>query len=91
MSGEWSSSMLTMSEREGLFAPAFCVLIVRNVRLVPVGGGTAIDRSCSSMAFAPCGVVEVSVYVGLVEGEGSVRSVPCWVDIPGGVTGCSHG
>jgi hypothetical protein len=31
------------------------------------------------------GVVGVSVYVVLAESEASVRSLPCWVDVPGAV------
>ena len=41
MSGEWSTGLVTMSEREGMFVPAFCALIVRNVRIVNVGGTSA--------------------------------------------------
>jgi len=65
MSGEWPSSMVTMSEREGLFAPAFCAFIVSSVRLVVVGGATAGDCACPALTCAPCGVVGMSVYVGL--------------------------
>ena len=85
MSGECSASMVTMSEREGLFAPAFCALIVRSVRLVAVRGADASDCACPAMTCAPCGVVVVSVDVGLAEGETSARSLPCWVDVLGGV------
>jgi len=88
MSGEWSSSMVTMSEREGLFAPAFCAFIVRSVRLVVVRGAAAGDCACPALTRVPCGVVGKSVYVGLAESEASVRSLPCWVDIPGGVIVC---
>ena len=38
MSGEWSSSKVTIPEREGLFAPAVCALIVIKVRIVYDGG-----------------------------------------------------
>ena len=38
ISGAWSSSIVTMSEREGLFIPDIWALIVRNERLVDVGG-----------------------------------------------------
>ena len=91
MSGECSESMVTMSEREGLFAPAFCALIVRSVRLVDVGGAAASDCTCPALTCAPCGVVGVSVYVGLVESEASVGSLPCWVNTPGGVIRCPFG
>jgi hypothetical protein len=30
------------------------------------------------------------VYVGLAEIEASGRSLPCWVDIPGGVISCPY-
>ena len=31
------------------------------------------------------------MYIGLAESEASVRSLPCWVDIPGGVIRCPSG
>ena len=42
------------------------------------------------MTCAPYEVV-VSVDVGLAGGEASVRSLPCWVDVPGGVVSCPSG
>ncbi len=71
MSGDWSSSMVTMSEREGLFAPAFCALIVRRVRLVADEGAATSDCECSAVSYAPFGVVIVSMCVGLAEDEAS--------------------
>jgi hypothetical protein len=91
MYGEWSSSMLTMSAREGLFAPAFCALIVRSVRSVADGGAAASDCECSAMSCAPFGVVIVSVCVGLDEGEASAWLLQCWVGTPGGVIICPIG
>jgi len=88
MSGEWLSSMLTMSEREGLFAPAFCALIVRRVRFVSVGGAAASVSTCPVVPWAPGGMVGVSVDVGLAEGEASLGSLPSWVDVPGGEVRC---
>ena len=67
--------MVTMSDREGLSAPAFCALIVRSVRLVAVGGAAASDCARLAMTCAPCEVV-VSVDVGLAGEEASVRSLP---------------
>ncbi len=64
MSREWSSSMGTISDREGLFAPAFCALIVRSVRLVAVGRATLSDCACLAMSFVPYEVIG-SVDVGL--------------------------
>ena len=80
-----------MSAREGLFAPAFCALIVRSVRSVPIGGATVVACSFASVVGSPCGVVSVSVYVGLMGGDGSVRFLFCRVDIPGVVWGCEPG
>jgi len=90
MSKEWPSSMVTMPEREGLFAPAFCALSVRSVRLVAVGGAAASECACPAMTCAPCEVLGVSVDVGIAEGEASMRSLPCWVDVPGGVFSCPY-
>ena len=63
MSGEWSSIILTRSVREGLFAPAFCALIVRNVRIVVVGGATASGCLGLVLTWSFCGIVEMSPYV----------------------------
>ena len=68
MSGEWSSSMVTISDREGLFVPAFCALIVRSVRVVAAGVAAASDCACLAMSCGPCEVI-VSVNVGLAGGE----------------------
>ena len=54
--------MVTISDREGLFAPAFCAFILRSVRLVAVGGGSGEFCACLAMTCAPCEVV-VSVDV----------------------------
>ena len=90
MSGEWSSSMLTMSEREGLFAPAFCAFIVRRVRFVSVGGVTASVCTCLVVPWAPGGMVGVSVNLGLAEGEASLGSLPCWINVPCGEVSCPY-
>ena len=91
MSGEWSSRMVTMSEREGLLAPAFCALSVRSVRSVAVGGAAAGDCACPALTCVPCGVVGMSVYVGIAEIEAHVWSMPCWEDIPVGLSVCPSG
>jgi hypothetical protein len=70
-SRDWSSSMVTMSEREGLFAPAFCALIVRSVRIMADGGTTMGDCECSALSCAPFWVVILSLCVGLAEDEAS--------------------
>ena len=74
--------MVTISVREGLFAPAFCALIVRSVRLVAVGGAAASECACLAMRCVPCEAIG-SVDVGLAGGEASVGSLPCWVGFPG--------
>ena len=84
MSGEWSSSMVTVSDREGLFAPAFCALIVRSVRIVAAMGAAVSDCSCLVMSCVPCEVIG-SVDVGLARDEASVGSWPCWVGFLGDV------
>jgi hypothetical protein len=88
MSGEWSSRMVMMSEREGLLAPVFCALSVRSVRSVAVGGAASDYCACPALTCVPCGVVGMSVYVGLTVVEAHVWSMPCWVDIPVGVSVC---
>ncbi len=71
ISGECSSNMLTRSASEGLFAPAFCALIVSNVRFVPrvwasVGASTVTSLS------SPRGVESMSLCVGFMEREASI-------------------
>ena len=62
MSEEWSlSNMVTMSERKGLFVPAFCALIMRNVSIVDVGGTSVGVGSGSIVVGSPCGVVRLSM------------------------------
>ena len=70
MSREWSSSIVTISAREGLFAPAFCALIVRRVRLV-VRGAAQKDCACPSKSCVSS-VVIGSVDVGRAVCEASV-------------------
>ena len=53
--------MVTMSEREGLFIPAFWALIVRNERLVDVGGTSVGVSSGPVWVGSPCGVVWLSM------------------------------
>ncbi len=91
MSREWSSRMVTMSEREGLLAPAFCALSVSSVKFVAVGRAAAGDWACPSLRYVPCGVVRVSVDVGLAVGEARVCVIPRWVAIPVGVSVCPAG
>ncbi len=57
MSREWSSSIVTISDREGLFAPAFCALIVRSVSVVAVKGAALNDCACLSMRCVSCEVI----------------------------------
>ena len=88
MSREWSSSMVTMSEREGLFVPAFCALIVKNVRIV-FAGGTAVGGSAGfDMSGSPSGERKMSLCVGPSEEEAFIGSMPCRVGFPEGVGGC---
>ena len=68
--------MVTMPEREGLLAPAFCALSVRSVRSVAVGGAAAGNNVCPALACVPCGVVGVSVNVGLAAIEARVCLMP---------------
>jgi hypothetical protein len=82
MSGECSSSMVTMSEREGLFDPAFCAFIVRNVSIVAVGGTTVSGSVGPDVTGSPCGMVRMSVCVGSAEEEASIGSMPCRADFP---------
>jgi len=63
MSGKWPSSIATMSEREGLFVPAFCALIVRNLRIMDVGGTSVGGSSGPVVAGSPCEMVRVFVCV----------------------------
>ncbi len=91
MFGDWSSSMVTMSEWEGLFAPAFCASIVRSVRLVADGGAATSDCECSALSCTPFGVVIVSVCVGLDGDEASAWYLQCWVGTPGGGILCPIG
>ena len=90
MSGEWSSSMVTISDREGLFAPAFCALIVRSVRIVAAGGAAVGDCACFSMRCVTRGVIG-SVDVGFAGGKAPVGSLLCWVGFPSGVAGRPSG
>jgi hypothetical protein len=85
MSGEWSSIMVTMPEREGLLAPAFCALSVSIVNFIAVGRAAASDWACPSLTCVPCGVFRVSVDGGLAVGEARVCAIPRWVAIPVGV------
>ena len=54
----------TMSVREGLFAPAFCALIVRNVRIDAVGGASTGGCLGLVLTCSFFGIVEMSPYVG---------------------------
>ncbi len=76
MFGEWSSRMVTMSEREGLLAPTFCALSVRIVRSVVVGGAAAGDWVCPALTCMPCGVVGMFMYVGFAVSEALVWAIP---------------
>ncbi len=75
MSGEWSSSMLSMPVREGLFAPAFWALMVKNVRLVVVGKTSAGGCSGPVLTWSSCGTV-VSLHVRTPVGEACIRYAP---------------
>ncbi len=67
--------MVTMSEREGLFDPVLCALIVRNVSIVAVGG-TAVGGIVGPVVTgSPCGMVRMSVCVGSAGGR--PLSGPC--------------
>ena len=88
MSGERSSSMVTMSEREGLFVPAFCALNMRNVRIVDVGGTSVGGSSGSVVTSSPCEMVRVSMCIVPAEEEASIGYMPCRVDFPEDVGGC---
>jgi len=76
MSGEWPSKMVTMSEREGMLAPALCALSVRIVRSVAIGGAVAGDLVCPALTCVPCGLVGLFVYVGLAMSEARVLAIP---------------
>ncbi len=91
MSGECSSRTVTISEREGLLAPAFCALSVSSVKFVAVGRAASGDRACPSLACVPCGEVRVYVDGGLEVGEARVCAIPRWVAIPVGVSVCPAG
>ena len=82
--------MGTISEREGLLAPAFCALSVRSVRSVAVGGAATGNSACPSLACVPYGVVGESVSVGLAALEARVCWMPGW-GILGGVSVCPSG
>jgi len=88
MSGEWLSSMVTMSEREGLFVIAFCAFIVRNVRIVDVGGTSVGVSSGPAVTSSPCEMVRVSMCVVPAEEEASIGSMPCRVAFPEVVGSC---
>ena len=75
MSGEWSSNMLSMSVREGLFAPAFWALMVRNVRVVVVGKTPADGCSGPVLACSSCETV-VSLHVRTPVEEAFVGYAP---------------
>ncbi len=77
-----------MSEREGLFIPAFCALVVRNMRIVVVGGTTAGDSTNPAVTGSPCGMVRMSLCIGPAEEEAFIGFMPCWVGFPEGVGGC---
>ena len=79
MSGEWASSIVTTSAREGLFAPAFCAFIVRRVRLV-VGGAALGDSACLSKSCVTCVGTGYSG-LGRAVSEAIVGTIPCGVAI----------
>ncbi len=56
-SGEWSSRMDIMSDREGLLGPAFCAFIVRNVRVVDVKRAAGVDAAAPVVLVSPVGVM----------------------------------
>ncbi len=61
--GEWSSRMVTMSEREGLLGPAFCAFIVRNVRVVNVKRAAGVDAAAPVVSVSPAVEGEVSLCI----------------------------
>ncbi len=83
MSGEWSSSMLSMPVGEGLFAPDFWALMVRNVRVVVVGKTSAGCCSGPVLTCSSCGTV-VLLHVRTPVEEASIGHAPGWVGCQGG-------
>ena len=73
-----------MSEREGLFGPAFCALSVRNMRVVFVEE-TTVGGAASAMSSVFPGRGRMSLGVALSEGDTKFGSISCRVNIPGGV------
>ena len=85
-SGEWSSRMVTMSERDGLFGPALCALIVRNVRVVFVEGTTVDSVAPTVVSVSPGGERGMSLSVVFSEGGTMFGLISCRVGMPGGVS-----